>query len=132
MIASSGALNEDFVMTLRKLSAVSALAAAFALTAAAASATPICLDTTRILGTHVNDDQTAIDFHMRDGTVWRNTLRNRCQDLHWYGFAYVPNGGDHTICENLQAIRVIETNQTCLLGPFAKIHDPYSPSTQHS
>lgn len=110
-------------MTSRMLS-VAALAAALALNTAAAMAAPICLDTTRILGTHVNDDQTAIDFQMRDGTVWRNTLRARCQDLHWYGFAYVPRGGDHTVCENLQAIRVIETNQTCLLGPFAKISDP--------
>ncbi len=111
-------------MTRRKISFLSALALGVALSASAVSAAPVCLDTTRILGTHVNKDQTAIDFQMRDGTVWRNTLRNRCQDLHWYGFAYVTNGGDHMVCENLQAIRVIETNQTCLLGPFAKISDP--------
>ena len=119
-------------MTLRQLSVFSALAAAFALNAAAVSAAPICLDTTRILGTHVNKDQTAIDFEMRDGTVWRNTLRNRCQDLHWYGFAYVTQGGDHMICENLQAIRVIETHQTCLLGPFAKVSAPHAEPAQHS
>ena len=119
-------------MTLRKLSAVSSLAVALALTAVAASAAPVCLDTTRILNTVVNKDQTAIDFHMRDGTVWRNTLRNRCQDLYWYGFAYVPQGGDHTVCENLQAIRVIETQQTCLLGGFAKVYDPYAQPQQHS
>jgi hypothetical protein len=119
-------------MTLRKLSVVSTLAAALAMNAAAAMAAPVCLDTTRILGTHVNADQTAIDFQMRDGTVWRNTLRNRCQDLHWYGFVYVLRGGDNVVCENLQAIQVIETHQTCLLGPFAKVHDPYSPATQHS
>jgi hypothetical protein len=107
------------------------LASALAFNAAAASAAPICLDTTRILNTVVNKDQTAIDFHMRDGTVWRNTLRNRCQDLHWYGFVYAPRGGDGIVCENLQAIRVIETNQTCLLGPFAKV-TPSAPLQQHS
>jgi hypothetical protein len=131
MIAPERGDERGLAMTLRKLSAISTLAVAFALSAAAAAAAPVCLDTTRILETKVNKDQTAIDFHMRDGTVWRNTLRNRCRDLYWYGFAYMPNGGDHTVCENLQAIQVIETHQTCLLGPFAKIYDPWT-QPQHS
>ena len=108
---------------LAKLPAVAVSIAALAFSATAAAAAPVCLDSTRILNTTVNKDQTAIDFHMRDGTVWRNTLRNRCQDLHWYGFVYVLRG-DNEVCENLQAIRVIHTEQTCLLGSFAKISTP--------
>ncbi len=57
---------------------------------------------------------------MRDGTVWRNTLRNSCPDLMFHGFSYVLRGPNE-ICENMQTIRVIRTGQVCMLGSFARL-----------
>lgn len=96
---------------------VAVVATAFGSTAAAAA--PVCLYTDRIQNTSIPDVRT-IDFHMKDGTVWRNSLRNSCPDLRWYGFVYVLHGPNE-ICENLQAIRVIHTGETCLLGSFTKM-----------
>lgn len=39
-----------------------------------------CVQTSRIRDTEVFDDNT-IDFHMIDGTTYRNTLPNRCPSL---------------------------------------------------
>lgn len=100
---------------------ISKCAAVFAtaLGSSAAAAAPICLYTDRIENTSIPDART-IDFHMRDGTVWRNTLRNACPDLKWWGFVYVIHGPEE-VCENLQAIRVLHTGETCLLGTFTKL-----------
>jgi hypothetical protein len=88
--------------------------------AAPAMAAPVCLDSTRIQDTHVQNPRT-IDFHMRDGTVWRNTLKNSCPDLMFHGFSYVLRGGVNEICENMQTIRVVQSGQVCALGSFAKL-----------
>jgi hypothetical protein len=91
-----------------------------------AMAAPVCLDTTRIQDTHVQDPRT-IDFRMRDGTVWRNTLRNSCPDLMFHGFSYVIRGGVNEICDNMQTIRVVQSGQVCVLGSFAKL----TPNAAH-
>ena len=39
-----------------------------------------CIQTTRIQTTRVHDDRT-IDFNMAGGTIYRNTLPNRCPSL---------------------------------------------------
>ena len=99
-----------------------ALVLAAALGVTAASASPVCLRSYNIGNTTVPDAHT-IDFHMRDGTVWRNTMRYACPDLKWWGFIYTERGTDE-ICDNMQAIRVIHTGETCLLGSFTRLPPP--------
>jgi hypothetical protein len=99
--------------------AAATLAFATALTTAPALAAPVCLYTDRIQNTSIKDVRT-IDFHMKDGTVWRNTLRNACPDLKWWGFTYTISGPNE-ICDNLLSISVLHTGETCLLGKFAKV-----------
>ncbi len=103
-----------------KSASAAAIAASLIFSASPALAAPICLKSYLIDHTTIGKDATTIDFHMKGGDVWRNTLRHKCQDLKWYGFVYVMRGPDE-VCENLQAIRVIHTNQTCLLGPFERV-----------
>lgn len=101
-----------------KIAAVVAMVTT-ALGPTAAMAAPVCIWTDRIQNTSIPDVRT-IDFHMKDGTVWRNTLRHDCPNLKWWGFVYVLHGPNE-ICENLQAIRVLHTGDTCLLGAFTKL-----------
>lgn len=83
-----------------------------------ASAAPTCLYTYQIDRTKVVDAKT-IDFRMRNGTVYRNVLRTSCTSLPFYGFVYVTRVDQ--ICDNLQSIRVLQSNQVCLLGAFTKM-----------
>ena len=110
-----------------RLSAIAALAAMLAGGAAPAFGEesvgkPVCLDIIRIHQTTVKDAST-IDFHMRDGSVYRNTLRYACPDIRWFGFTYVINGPNE-ICDNTQPIRVLHTGETCMLGAFTQITPP--------
>jgi hypothetical protein len=84
--------------------------------AASAGAAPVCLQTQYIQNTTILDSRTIL-FHMKDGTTWRNTLRNSCPDLKWYGFTYAVHG-PLEICDNLLAIRTLYGGDTCLLGRF--------------
>ena len=110
-----------------KAAIASALAAATIATSAALAA-PVCLQTQYIQNTSIPNSRTIL-FHMKDGTTWRNTLRNSCPDLKWYGFTYVLHGQTE-ICENLLAIRTLYTSETCLLGPFTR--EPPSPPASHA
>ena len=96
------------------------------LTAAAVQAQPVssaggatCLRGVDIRDTRTPDDKTIV-FHMNDGTVWRNDLRNSCPQLNFNGFGYVVTPPDQ-ICGNLQSIRVLQTGQICQLGAFTKV-----------
>ena len=89
-----------------------------ALTVATSADAAVCLTSYLIQNTTVPDSRTIL-FHMRDGTTWRNTLRNSCPDLKWYGFVYVVPGTTE-VCENLLAVRVFRTGTTCLLGKFTR------------
>jgi len=60
-------------------------------------------------------------FHMRNGTVWKNTLPQPCRGLAFHGFVYETK--DEQICSDKQPISVIETHQVCTLGAFT----PYTP-----
>ena len=71
-----------------------------------------------IQNTSIPDSHTIL-FHMRDGTVWRNTLRNACPALKLHGFVYVVPGTSE-VCENLLAVRVLRSGETCLLGKFTR------------
>ncbi len=83
-----------------------------------ATAAPTCLYTYQIDRTRVVDAKT-IDFRMRDGTVYRNVLRNSCTSLPFYGFVYVTRVDQ--ICDNLQSIRVLQSHEVCLLGAFTRM-----------
>jgi hypothetical protein len=82
-----------------------------------AVAAPVCLDTYYISSTHVVDAKTIL-FKMKNGTVWRNTLRSSCPGLLFDGYSYVLHGTD--LCGDMQSIRVLSTDEICLLGKFTK------------
>jgi hypothetical protein len=97
------------------------LAVAFLAVAAPASA-HVCLDS-RDIQSHYSPDPKTILFHMRNGTVWRNTLVAPCPGLRFNGFSWVV-GGTGDICENQQTIRVIRSGELCFLGKFEKEPSP--------
>jgi hypothetical protein len=93
-------------------------------TIAPAVAAPICLTSYLIDRTKVIDSRT-LDFHMKNGTVYRNTLRAECIGLKFNGFAYDTRSG--SICDNMQTIRLLDSGQVCTLGAFTKL-----PPAPHS
>lgn len=78
--------------------------------------TNVCLYTYLIDRTDIPDESTIV-FHMKDRKIWTNKLPRRCPGLRFHGFSYVVRGNNE-ICGNLQSIRVLETGNVCLLGPF--------------
>jgi hypothetical protein len=86
----------------------------------------VCLNGTDIEYTQTPNDQTVV-FHMRDGKVWRNTLKTPCPNLKFeHAFSETIRGGQ--ICANQQIIRVQQTGNFCALGDFTLIS---SPRPQH-
>jgi hypothetical protein len=85
----------------------------------APSSASVCLNARNIQRTEAKDDRT-IDFYMRDGKVWRNTLRQNCPMLKTSPFSQVLNSGD-LICANQQFIHVLQTGDTCALGDFTPL-----------
>jgi hypothetical protein len=77
---------------------------------------PVCLRSQWIDRTTVVNPTTIL-FRMKDGKVWRNTLKSPCLGLKFNGFVYVLHGSDE-ICGEVQSIRVLRTNEVCILGPF--------------
>ena len=69
-----------------------------------------------------------LDFRMKNGTVYRNTLRTPCPGLKFNGFVYKTHTGD--ICENMQTIRVLRSHEVCMLGAFTKL-PPTQPASNH-
>ena len=63
-------------------------------------------------------DGKLMTFKMRDGSVLVNHLQGICSDLRFEGFVWVLRGGDESICENQQSLKVLRSGQTCLLGKF--------------
>jgi uncharacterized iron-regulated membrane protein len=76
----------------------------------------VCLNVRDIQRTEVQDDRTIL-FHMRNGKVWQNRLRQLCPMLKTSPWAQVLHGGDQ-VCANQQFIHVIQTGNTCSLGEF--------------
>ncbi|HEY3638524.1 MAG TPA: hypothetical protein VGK90_10270 [Rhizomicrobium sp.] len=105
----------------------SAIAEPPPMTAPTTGVGPVCLkpfsssqDT--INHTHVLDPQHVL-FYMRDGRIWLNTLKGRCPGLMFHGFSFVTPEDD--VCANSTPIKVVESGETCTLGPFT----PYTPPT---
>lgn len=84
----------------------------------------VCLQTNRIDHTTYKNKDNSILFHMRNGKIWKNHLRTPCNGLSFYGFAYVNYTNE--ICGNFQSIRVLQTDQVCMLGPFTQYGKPKS------
>lgn len=86
---------------------------------AAAGAAPakklVCLWTNLIDHTKAIDPKTLL-FYMKDGKVWKNSLKTRCPSLKDFGFAYITPDG--RICSNSQVIYVLKTHDACMLGDF--------------
>jgi hypothetical protein len=100
--------------------AMAGLAACMALPAFADT---VCLQTIRIDHTSVKDSRTIL-FHMKDGKVWQNSLKNACPSLNFHGFIMNIRGGADDVCSNQQSIKVIDSGEVCMMGDFT----PYSPA----
>ncbi len=102
------------------------LLAALAVCAAgpAFAAPPVCLQSFRIDHTEIPDDSTIL-FTMRDHSVYRAHVQNRCVGLALdpRGFTYEPIPGSNEICENLLTIRLNTYGGVCLIGKIEKIKD---------
>jgi hypothetical protein len=88
---------------------------------------PVCLrpfssPQDEINHTHVLDPRHVL-FYLRDGRVLLNTLKGPCPGLMFHGFSFVTPEDD--VCANSTPIRVIESGETCTLGPFT----PYAPTS---
>ncbi|HUJ47816.1 MAG TPA: hypothetical protein VLV55_11840 [Rhizomicrobium sp.] len=81
----------------------------------------VCLWQYQIDHTNYVAPQTIL-FHMKDGRVWRNTLKGPCPGLKYNGFAYVTHTDQ--ICSNVVPIRVLQTGEVCALGEFTAYSAP--------
>jgi hypothetical protein len=84
--------------------------------AADPSPAKVCLNVQEIQRTETPDDRTII-FHMRDGKVWRNTLRTACPMLRTSPYTQKLNGD--LVCSNQQFIHLTLTGDDCALGDFS-------------
>jgi hypothetical protein len=78
----------------------------------------VCLKVYDIKQTETPDDKTIV-FHMRDGTVWRNTLKTPCPMLKISPFTEVVHNDE--VCANQQFIHVNLTGNACVLGEFTPV-----------
>lgn len=92
-----------------------------------------CIQTNRIRSTNIVDDQT-IDFRMSNGTIYRNTLPNRCPGLR-PGDAFSYRTTQSRLCR-IDVIRVINTTggprfgASCGLGQFVPVKPADVPETR--
>ncbi len=79
----------------------------------------VCISGTDIESTSVPDDNTIV-YHLRNGQVWKNTLKATCPSLKFeHAFTEVIRASE--ICANAQMIRVHETGSICALGDFTLV-----------
>jgi hypothetical protein len=84
-----------------------------------ATSRPFCLEASSVWSTGVIDEKTIL-FQMRNGTVWKNTLKQSCPNLKFQrGFSEVVRSGQ--ICANRQIISVLGTHNPCQLGDFTRV-----------
>lgn len=99
-----------------KFVALTAVALLAALPAAAHPArTPTCVKSVDLDRTTVVSPQKIL-FRLKDGKVYSSTLRTPCLGLKFNGFVYETPTDE--ICGGAQSIRVLQTNEVCVLGPF--------------
>ena len=95
-----------------------ASSAAVGVQAPASSPGTVCLNVRNIQRTEVQDDRTIL-FHMRDGKVWQNRLRQVCPMLKTSPWTQVLHSDQ--VCANQQFIHVAQTGDTCALGDFTPL-----------
>jgi hypothetical protein len=79
----------------------------------------VCISGTDIESTSVPDDNTIL-YHLRNGQVWKNTLKATCPQLKFeHAFTEVIRADQ--VCANAQMIRVHETGSICALGDFTLV-----------
>ena len=78
----------------------------------------LCISARNIQRTEVQDDRTIL-FHMRDGKVFQNRLRQICPMLKTSPWTQVLHSDQ--VCANQQFIHVTQTGDTCALGDFALV-----------
>jgi len=103
---------------IRALAIAAALSICAGAIASAGATETRCVRTYLIHTTRRSSDGAFIDFDMRGGTVYRNTLRNRCPGLKSNGFGYKTSGG--SLCKG-SIIHVARSGGTCILGSFVEI-----------
>jgi len=81
----------------------------------------ICISARNIQRTEVQDDRTIL-FHMRDGQVFQNRLRQICPMLKTSPYTQILHSDQ--ICANQQFIHVTQTGNTCALGDFTLVSAP--------
>ena len=81
----------------------------------------VCISARNIQRTEVQDDRTIL-FHMRDGKVLQNRLRQVCPMLKTSPYTQVLHSDQ--ICANQQFIHVTQTGNTCALGDFTLVSAP--------
>ncbi|HWD29735.1 MAG TPA: hypothetical protein VG387_21365 [Rhizomicrobium sp.] len=86
---------------------------------------PRCLQSEYIDRTDVVSPK-QINFRMKDGTVYRSDLATPCTGLRFNGFVYVTPMDE--VCGGFQSIRVLQTNQVCVLGKFSLEKAPHHAS----
>ena len=104
----------------------------FAFAAPALAAGNICISTFDIVSSTPKDDGSAIDFHMRDGSVWHNDLTGRCPDLKFNGYVWNIRNPNQSVCEHEQSLRVMRSGEVCVLGKFTQIKPPRSKMEKHT
>lgn len=80
----------------------------------------VCLWINRIGATKAAGPDTVL-FYMKDGKVWKNSLKTHCPFLKTYGFTFRTDA--YQICSNQQVLFVLKTGDSCVLGDFV----PYTP-----
>jgi hypothetical protein len=99
-------------------SALAALTLAGMVAAAPAFAAPrVCINYRDIVSSGSKDGK-ILTFTMRDGRVLRNHLLGICNDLRFFGYVWDLRGSDPKVCEGMQSLRVLQSNQVCMLGKF--------------
>lgn len=81
----------------------------------------LCISARNIQRTEVQDDRTIL-FHMRDGKVLQNRLRQICPMLKTSPWTQVLHSDQ--VCANQQFIHVTQTGDTCALGDFTLVSAP--------
>ena len=119
---------------MRLLAAPIALAALMSTSAGAQQTPPekpkqICLQPSGtppglIDHTHAVDANTVL-FYMKNGDVWKNTLKGPCPGLLYHGFTFVSRYSE--VCANATPIQVIVTGEVCQLGNFTPVTPGASP-----
>ncbi len=108
-----------FVATLAAAAVLLASSAGVEVQGQASSRAAVCLNARNIQRTEIQDDRTIL-FHMRDGKVWQNRLRQICPMLKTSSYTQVLHNDQ--VCSNQQFIHVTQTGDTCALGDFTPVN----------